>query len=524
MSATKSIVSGVTILSVTGIICKLIGVFFRVPLVWLVGEGSVGIYQLVFPTYTMLLTISSAGLPVAVSHMVSANLSRGDPVSAKRVFKLALWLLAGMGIVLSVVMALMSGWLSESFVHDPETLPGFIAIAPSVFIVCVLSAYRGFMQGQQNMMPTAISQLIEQVLKVAFALPLAYAGQKISMAYAAAGALLGTSITEAAALFYMMILYKKRNAAYDKLPVAETTKPQTDRSILRQLASSALPITLGASIVPLSGFVDSSMIMSRLAQAGIATSAARELYGSYSGCVINLINVPTALAIAIAMSLVPAISSAWAANDKVAVQRQSTLGLRFSFLIGLPCSAGMSILAAPLLHFVFGRTLAPENFSAAVDLLTVSALTIVLFTVVQATSGILQGLKKQKIPLYTLAAGVAIKILLNAILIPIPGMNIHGAPIASIFCYAVSMIPNLIYVIKHTGMTFDYSRIIIRPLAATLIMSAAVFALNRFLPDGSVSLLICVTFGILVFALSAFALKAVTKDDLRAFARRRRHA
>lgn len=515
----KSIVGGVTILSLTGIICKLIGVFFRIPLVWLIGEESVGTYQLVFPTYNLLLTISSAGIPVAISRMVSASLAKGDPENAKQVFRLALRLLVLIGFVLTALMLLASGWLANSLVRDPESYLGFLAIAPSVLIVCALSAYRGFMQGQQNMTPTAISQLIEQVLKVFIALPLAYLGSRISLAHAAAGALLGTSLTEAVTLLYMMVLKRRQRNAFDALPTLSCSDV-SGKSILKQLVLTSIPITLGAAIVPLAGFVDSSMAVERLSLAGFDLSAARTLFGCYSGLVINLINVPTALALAISMSLVPTISAAVARGDEQTVKSQSTLGLRFSFLIGLPCSIGMSILAAPILNLVYGRTLSAENFPATAEMLAVSSMTIILFTVVQSTSGILQGLKKQRIPMYTLIAGVACKIILNAVLIPIPSINIHGAPISSIVCYAVSMLPNLYFVVKYTKMRFDYQAIIVRPLLATLVMGAAVLLLDKALPGGRLWLVLNVLIGIGVYVGAAFLFKAITKEDLHFFKRR----
>ena len=517
----KSILGGVTILSLVGIICKLIGVFFRVPLLYLIGEESVGTYQLVFPTYNLLLTVSSAGLPVAVSRMVSAALAKDDPRGAKRIFKTALHLLLAIGLVMTLAMILSGHWLANSLVHDSQTYLGFLAIAPSVLIVCALSAYRGFMQGQQNMVPTAVSQLIEQVLKVAIALPLAWLGSKISLAHAAAGALLGTSITEAFALLYMMVLVSRKSTAFHALPQAETKEAPKTKQVLRQLIFTAIPITLGASIVPLAGFVDSAMIMDRLGHAGFAEAQARALYGCYSGCVINLINVPTALALAISMSLVPAISAAITRNDKDAVRTQSALGLRFSFLIGLPCAIGMSLLAKPILHFVYGGTLSAQNFQATADLLAMSSLTIVLFTVVQSTSGILQGLKKQKIPMYSLMAGVLAKIVLNAVLIPIPEMNIHGAPIASIVCYTVSMVPNIIYVCKYADLKFDWASIVLRPLAATAAMALAVFIMEKFLPAGRLMLIAKLLVGVGVFGIAAYYLKAITKDDLKFIKKRR---
>ncbi len=519
----KSILGGVTILGLSGLIGKVVGVLFRIPLAHITGEGGVGTYQLVFPTYALLLTISSAGLPVAISRMVAHCLAKDDPYNAKRVFQGALYMLIALGLVSTIVLVAGSGFISESIIKDPETKLGFIAIAPSLFLVCVMSAFRGFMQGQQDMVPTAISQLIEQVGKVAVALPLAAWGMGISIAHAAAGALLGTSIAEGIALVYIMILYARRKKNLDGHLQDASQPPIAMKTLMKRLAVNAIPITLGASIVPLAGFVDSAMLVSRLQAIGFTLDRARDLYGLYAGLVINLINVPTAFSIALGMSLVPAISGHYARQDFEGVARQSGLGIRLSFLIGFPCSLGLSILAEPLLHFFYGSgKFSPESISLAAEYLAVSGLTVVIFILVQSTSSILQGMRKQRIPMYTLMAGVAFKILLNYTLVGIPSINIHGAPISSLVCYTVSMVPNVYYVLKYGHMTFDWTGFVLRPALATAAMSLVIWAGRELLPSGRSVTILLVVIGIAVYAAAVFLFKAVTPEDLSALHLRRR--
>ncbi len=518
----KSIVGGVTILGITGLIGKVVGVLFRVPLAWIVGEGGVGTYQLVFPTYALLLTISSAGLPVAISRMVAHCLAKDDPYNAKKVFQSALYMLIVLGLVTTIALIAGSGLISE-IIKNPEAKLGFVAIAPSLFLVCVMSAFRGFMQGQQDMIPTAVSQLIEQVGKVAVALPLAAWGMTVSVAHAAAGALLGTSIAEGIALVYIFIPYTRRKKMLDSHPQDASQPPIPMKTLMKRLAVNAIPITLGACIVPLAAFVDSAMLVSRLQAIGFTQDRATELYGLYSGLVINLINVPTAFSIALGMSLVPAISGYFARQDFAGVAKQSGLGLRLSFLIGFPCSLGLSLLAEPLLHFFYGSgKISPENISLAAEYLTVSGLTVVVFVVVQSTSSILQGMRKQRIPMYTLMAGVAIKILLNYILVGIPSVNIHGAPISSLVCYTVSMVPNLYYVLKYGRMTFDWTGFVVKPALATAVMSLVIWAGRELLPSGRFSTMLLVAAGIAAYAAAAFLFRAVTPEDLSTLHLRRR--
>lgn len=514
----KSIVSGMTVLSLVGIICKIVGALYRIPLAWLIGDEGMGTYQLVFPTYNMLLTISSAGLPVAISRMVSFALAKDDPRTAKRVFRVALCLLSALGLIAMMLMIVMSPTLAVRS-GDVSTQPGFVAIAPALLLVCVMSALRGFMQGQQNMVPTAISQLIEQVGKVFVALPLAWLGSRTSIAYAAAGVLLGTSLAEAAALLYMVIVYQRKRSSFDQLPQAQDAENEDSRSLLRRLLSLSIPITLGACIVPIASFIDSGLLLNRLVVAGIARNEALGLYGRYSGYVLTLINVPTALATAIAMSLVPSISAAMAKGDGKQMRRQSALGLRLSFVVGLPCSIGMSMLSKQLLDLVYHFD-TPEALQITANLLSLSSLTIVLFTVVQSTSGILQGLRKQRIPMYTLLAGVIVKVFLNYTLIGMPRIHIYGAPIASLSCYTISMLPNLFYVRKYTGMKLDLWNIAGRPALATAIMALVLWGSIRLLPDSGIWTLLQVCVGIAAYAGAALMTGAVTREDIAPILRR----
>ena len=516
----KSIVAGMTVLGITGIICKLVGVLFSIPLTWLIGADGLGVFQAVFPTYNLLLTVSSAGLPVAVSRMVSHCLAKDDPRNAKQVFKIALSLLTALGCACTILMLAGSAMLAAR-VSQPEAQLGFQVIAPCVAIVCMLSAFRGFMQGQQNMMPTAISQLIEQCGKVFVSLPLAYWGARIDIAHGAAGALLGITIVEAAALIYMIALYFRKRSSFAAIPQLSEEGLISRNTLAKRLLFISIPITISACIVPLSQFVDSAMLVDRMMATGMTLEQARPVYGLFTGLVIRLINVPTALALAISMSLVPAISSARATEDYATVKRQSDLGLRFAFLIGLPCSIGMSLLSGPIISFFYRETLSAEHLRISSELLAVSSLTVVLFTVVQATTSILQGLHYQRIPMYTLIAGVACKIALNYILVGIPGIDIHGAPISSIVCYTVSMVPNLYFVLKYGRMRFNLSGWLIRPGIATLAMGLVVWGMRELLPVSRVITLAEIAVGVVVYIAVALAVKAVSLDDFRSLRRKK---
>ena len=523
----KSIAKGVSVLSVTGIVCKVVGVLYSIPLARILKPAGLGLFQTVFPTYNLLLTLSSAGIPVAISRMVSHYLARGESGSAKKTFSVALRLLICIGVFFSLLM-LLSNQLLIRLVGVPEASRGFFVIAPCVAIVCALSAFRGFIQGQQNMVPTAVSQLIEQVGKVAFSLPLAALGMRRSVADGAAGALMGITIVEVIALAYMVIRYYRKKEEFDRkfpdISSEPNVAPISGRKIVRHLLTIAIPVTISACIIPLAQFIDSAMMVNRMIQAGIAAEEATAYYGIFSGMVIRLINIPTALALAISMSLVPAISAVKAVGDKSGIRAQSHTGIRYAFLIGFPCAIGMSVLAREILGFFYMETLSAEHLQLSAELLTFSALTVVLFTVVQATSSILQGLHLQTLPMYTMIAGVACKVMLNYILIGTPGIHIHGGPIASIACYSISMIPNLILCCRHADMPFQWKDWILRPGLAAAAMGAAVYALKQILPFSRFSTIAEIVIGVAVFFAVAVADRALTREDLQSLLRRRKRA
>ena len=515
----KSLLGGMTVLGISGILCKLIGVLFSIPLTHLIGTGGLGLFQSVFPTYSLLLTVSSAGLPVAVSRMVSHSLTLGDPRSARTIFRVALYLLAAIGCILSIAMLMSTGLLAAR-VSQPESRIGFRNIAPCVAIVCVMSAIRGFMQGQQDMVPTAVSQLIEQVAKVCISLPLAWLGMKTDIVHGAAGALLGITFAEALALLYMIFVWYRRRGEFNALPQTGTGPSLSARSAASTLIRISIPITISACIVPLATFIDSAMLVERMMSAGIALEDARRFYGIQTGLVVRLINIPTALALSISMSLVPAVTAAVASGDKAATVAQSDTGMRFAFLIGLPCSIGMSLLSYGIMRFVYGSSLTGEELVLAGELLSMSSLTVVLFTVVQATTAILQGVRRQWIPMITLVAGVAVKIALNYLLVGRPGLHIHGAPIASLACYTVSMVPNILYAMKYTGMPFNWKGWLLKPGLAAACMGLAVWGLRSLLPVNALTVLAEVAVGVAVYLLAAVKLGAITKEELSRLTRR----
>ena len=375
-----------------------------------------------------------------------------------------------------------------------------------------------------------ISRCGVKIGRVFIALPFAYWGmQRGGMALGAAGALLGGTIAEGAALLYMLLQHKKADQALDFVPQRDGESPIASSIIAQRLIRVSIPITLGACIVPLAGFIDSIMLTQLMERAGMTAEDALVRYGSYAGPVLTLINVPTAIAMAMSTNLVPDIAAGLARGEKEYVAKEAGVGLRMAAVIGFPCSIGMSLLAQPILYLCYRGSYTAAQLDVAAELLRISSLTIVLFTMVQATSGILQGAGKQRIPMYTLVLGVALKIALNYTLVRIPGVDIHGAPWASLLCYTASMIPNLYYVSKYTGYRFNVLDVVVKPFGCAAVMGGAVYAIWTFgfgYPGHlngfrlTAGIILCLIVGVVTYGFLALITKAVDKEDLPAKIRR----
>ena len=441
-------------------------------------------------------------------------------------------MLTVLGIIATIILLLFSRLIAK-WVGTPEGYLGYMCIAPSLFFVCIMSAYRGYMQGMRRMMPTAVSQLIEQVGKAAVALPFASIGYARGGAVmGSAGALLGTSLAECVAMLYMII----RCRFLKPQPSLPDEKTVSARDLAKRIIRISIPISLGACIVPLSNTIDSGMVKNLMINAGFIADEAGKRLGAYTGIVFPMINVPTAIAMAMSTNLVPSIASGLARKDMKYVAREAGIGLRVASVVGFPCSVGLSLLAKPISFLCFSSGYTYQYLMLAGELLEFSACTIILFTMVQATSGILQGAGKQRIAMFTLLAGVISKVLVNALLVSRPEINIHGAPIASLTCYTVSMIPNLYYSCKYSSYRFSVMDVIIRPLGAAAVMGGVVWAIYNYVFGGEQNMIAagfskrlllvasCIIIGAVVYLAAAFLFKAIDPNDLPARFRRKKKA
>lgn len=514
----QSFMAGALLLGVSNILVKLIGTLYRIPMTNILGTEGMGIYQKAYPIYATLLVLSTSGIPTAISKTVSEHFSQGDAAGARRVFAVALRLLALVGGVTALLLFVFREQAARTLVEDPLAAMSIGAIAPSLFFVSVMSAFRGYFQGMQRMMPTAASQLVEQVGKLAVGVMLALRMIPQGIEYGAAGAMIGVTVSEFAGLALLVVLFLIHMAREGRVEPGD--RRATAGAVLRRLLPIAVPVTLGGFIIPLTSLVDAKQVTPILESIGYTVEQARAMYGTLTGAVNTLVNLPGALSLALCISLVPAVAAAKRAGNEQRIRSQTMSALKVTMLVGLPSGVGLAALASPIITLLYGSSMTAGEISTAALLLQLMLPAVVAMGVVQTLNGILQGLGKVYVPILSLSAGAVVKVILNLVLIRVPALHIYGAAIASSACYTVAAVINLIYVRRSLHIRYSFGDLLLLPGLATLGMAAAVSVTMLLRKTGmgrhpNLLTLLAVGVGVLVYALLLPLTGALGHDELR---------
>lgn len=513
----KTFLKGAAILGVAGIIIKLLGAVFRIPLANLIGDVGMGYYNGAYPIYVFLLTLSTAGIPTAISKLISERLAVGEHLEAHRVFKVSFLLLFLIGLSTTAILFFGAGYICE-LVGNPGAFYAMRAIAPALLFVPIMAAFRGYFQGMQNMSPTASSQVFEQLFRVAFGLSLAFYLFPFGLEYAAAGASSGAAFGGLFGAIAIIIIYLKKKKEIDAgIRNGVVRAKESVGTILKKILVIAVPVTIGASIMPIMNLIDMALVMNRLqSAAGFTEEAATALYGQLSGMVGAIINFPQVLSMSIAMSLVPVISAAYKRRETAFLQKNVELGVRTSMLIGLPCAFGLMTLAEPIMLLLYPMQKA--SATSAAPCLFIMAIGVVFLSVVQTLTGILQGLGKPTIPVINLAIGAVAKIFCTYTLVGIPSINVKGAAFGTALAYAIAATLDFIAVKRYTNTKFNIGMTFIKPLLASAIMAVCVFGAYQVLNvvlGNSVATLASVLVGVLAYGVIILVTKGVTTEEVQ---------
>ena len=510
-----SFLGGTFVLMLSGIVVKVIGAFFSIPLANLYGADGNDIFISAYYVYSAMYVISSAGLPVAVSKMVSEARALGRGREVARIAKVALCTFLIMGTVLSLAMVLLVDPICALI--GSSCRYAILTVAPTIFFTCIISAVRGYYQGLSNMIPTAVSQIIEALGKLVFGLGLAWYLMKAGYALdiVVAGAIGGVTLgTVFSALFVIVYALRHRE---DPLDNGGPCRP--GGVLLGELVRLAIPITVGASVFSVSALIDTFMVKLRLQDGCFMTDAAAGYtYGAY-GYAVKLFNLPLTLVTAIGVSLIPAVSGALALRDRQKTVNLTESAFRLTGLLAFPCAVGLAAIPQPILGVLFVGQ--PEACALAAPLLRLLAPAVFFAGMVSVSNPVLQAMGRVDLPVIAMGAGALVKIVCNYVLVGLPDVGIHGAPIGTALCYLVILSINL-WNIRRLKVPFSLVRSFLRPLLSAAVMGLFVVLiwppLSGVLTGGRLAQLLAVllTVGLaaLIYLLMLVATRALPREDI----------
>ncbi|MCL2526965.1 MAG: polysaccharide biosynthesis protein [Defluviitaleaceae bacterium] len=510
------------ILAAASLLVRLIGFFYRLPLTDLVGDAGNAFYLSAYYVYAFAITLTSGALPAAISKLVSERVALGKYSDAHELFKNALGFAAIVGGLVAFIMYFGADQLTQMrFFNFPEASYAVRALAPTVFVVALLAVFRGYFQGMNTMIPTAVSQVIEQIFNAAFSLWLAHVFFRTArVELAAAGAAAGTGIGAVAGLivvfgFYLLVSRKLRvRAAGNHHTLHLNGGIEKREAQIKAILLTALPIIVGMGIYQIANFIDLGMAKDRIMSSGYFTDDQVDvMVGQFTGKFLLLTTLPVALSVALSQAVIPDISSSSATMDKAAIKNKINTAMRISMALSIPAVVGLSVLADPILALLF-----PDHPQGG-WLLRYGAVSIIFLALVQVSTGALQGIGKVMLPAIAAFFGVLIKIPVNWVLLAIPSINILGTVISTIVCYVIAAAINLYFLHKYTGVLPDYKGAFLKPAFAAMGMGFVCFIAHHTVglaaPD-RVATIVALATGVPAYLVLMWMVGGFPKQDINA--------
>lgn len=510
----NSFIQGAVILAVSGIIVKLIGAVSRIYLSRLLGGEGIGLYQMAYPIYLLCLSISTAGLPVAISIMVSERNAIHDFLGGQRILKIALSVLTLTGLLFSVGLFFGSSVLIDHhIVRDPRAYWSLIALAPAVFCATISATMRGYFQGLQNMTPTAVSEVIEQFVRVVTMIGLAIILLPKGLEFGAAGATFGAAPGAAAAILTLGWFYwhdrKHRKMWY--MSQDKSIVPDSTWNIMKRLFILAIPVSCANIMIPIVSNIDLFIVPKRLEVAGFNVEQATTLFGYLTGMATALINMPTIVTSSMSSSLVPGISEASIKKDFDTIRRRARTALRLASVFTLPAAIGLGVIATPISTMLY----ATPNAGPCIAVMSIG---IFFLGIQQVTTGILQGLGKTAVPFINLIVSGCVKVAFSWNLTAMPQFGVLGAAFATDTDFAVAAALNLLFLYRYMRFNMDYGHLL-KVAIASAVMGVAVYfsfgAIIGAIHSNTLSALLAICVGVVVYALGILLTKAIKPEDVR---------
>ena len=512
----QSFLHGAALLALATAVVKVIGAFYKIPLNAILGNKGFGYFNTAYDIYSVLLMISTAGFPVAMSRMISAASSLENHKQMRRIYRTAQGVFCFLGLGGALLMTVFCRELA-AFQQQPDAWVAIGCLGPSALLVCLISAFRGFFQGQGNMIPTSTSQVIEALTKLVVGLAAAYLLLKATgeVAFAAGGAILGVTASCMVATLYLFLLFRK---AYKSLDPSKG-EAKSYGSTAKELFAIAVPITIGSAGLQIIAMLEVRVFMSQLLGTGFIQDAADNMKGIYN-MTQTIFNMPCAFITPITVSAIPAITSALTLKNHSQVRSTEESGSRITALISMPCAFGLCVLAKPVMALLGGYT--GEDLLLATRLMQVLSMCIIFNSMVMLTNAIMQAHGHVVLPVVNMFIGGGLKLLSIYMLTGNPSINIVGVPMGTVICYVAITTLNLLAMNRVIQEPPHMIRNMLRPAASGAIMAVAVIAAHKAL--GLVfglestlgKLVLCavpVLVGVVAYVICVVKLKAITKED-----------
>lgn len=512
----ESFLKGTFILTVAGFVVKVIGSLNWIFVSRILGGEGIGLYQMAFPIYFFAMTVSQAGVPVAISIITAERVALKDIYGARRVFHVSMALMLLTGLVFSFMTYFAADWLIDwQFVRDARAYKSIVVLAPTVFFVTLLASSRGYLQGWQRMTPTAVSQIVEQIFRVVTMILLAELLLPWGLDYASAGASLGALAGAVTGLIVLVYFHWKldRDIERDYGNVSQPlpgTEGESAWTIIKRIFKLSLPVSAASLMLPVVSNLDLMIVPQRLEVAGYSVNEATELFGYLTGMAVPLVNLSCIITASMAMSIVPAISEARALKDMKRVYNQTAASVRISNFVCFPAFVIVFVLATPIASLIY-------NAPGAGPAVMISAVSIVLLGLHQVSTGILQGLGHPTIPMVNMILAAVAKVILNWQLTAIPWLGIMGSAWATAADMGVAAIINLIFIYKFTGYRMEIPQLL-KTIVAAAIMAVAVYGFYDITMGwwaiGAISTFGAVFFGCAVYIAVMLVIGGLREDDL----------
>ena len=504
------------ILTFSNVLIKAVGLLFKIPLTNLIGETGMGYFNAAYTIYAWFYMLTTAGLSVAVSMIVSESRARANTKQIKIIVRAVLLLFFAIGAAGTLIMILGANRFAE-LIRVPEAAICIVAIAPSLFFSCMSSALRGYFQGYQIMFPTAVSQIMEALGKLFIGISIAKYTLSLGMKTqnVAACALLGIAIGVAAGFLFLTVAKlcfneKKYNSEYERLE-GDVTSVQSGRSIAARLIKIAVPITISSSVMSLTSIFDTVIMPGGLMSYGYTNEEAVMIYGNYTSLAVPMFNLPPVLIYAITYSVVPLITASVTRREHEDARRYMRSSMKLTSLIAMPCSVGLAVLAYQILSMFFRADMV-EN---GAGMLTALAPSVFFVCLVAITNAILQACGKERMPIISMLAGSAVKLVGSIVLIPFLGK--YGSPVSTLVCYMTIVVFNMYFVAKYAKVTPSVINVYLKPLIASAACGiTAMLVSYKLLPliGNSLSTVASIVCAVVVYAALVLLLKCLTREDV----------